>query len=53
LRWGLELIYKIPTEAPEAAERFWHERFKAKRKRGEWFALNAADVKTFKRCKSM
>jgi len=49
----VDLIHKIPTEAPEAAERYWHERFKAKRKGGEWFALNAADVKTFRRCKSM
>jgi hypothetical protein len=49
----VELIHKIPTGAPEAAERFWHERFEAKRKRGEWFALNALDVKTFRRCKSM
>ena len=46
-------IHEIPTPAPEAAERYWHERFKAKRKGGEWFALNAADVKAFKRCKSM
>jgi len=49
----VELIHKIPTEAPEAAERFWHERFKARRKGGEWFDLTAADVKTFRRCKSM
>jgi hypothetical protein len=49
----IDLIHKIPTGAPEAAERFWHERFKAKRKGGEWFALSAMDVKTFKRCKSM
>jgi len=49
----VELIHKIPTEAPEAAERYWHERFHAKRKGGEWFALSAADVKTFRRCRSM
>ena len=49
----VELIHKIPTEAPKAAERFWHERFKAKRKGGEWFALSAADVKAFRRCRSM
>ncbi len=49
----VELIHEIPTEAPEAAERFWHERFKAKRKGGEWFRLSAADVKAFRRCKSM
>jgi hypothetical protein len=49
----VELIHKIPTGAPEAAERFWHVRFEAKRKGGEWFALSALDVKTFRRCKSM
>jgi hypothetical protein len=49
----VDLIHRIPTEAPEAADRFWHERFKAKRKGGEWFALSPADVKTFRRCKSM
>lgn len=49
----VELIHKIPTEAPEAAERFWHERFQAKRKGGEWFDLTASDVKSFRRCKSM
>ncbi|MGO8751365.1 MAG: GIY-YIG nuclease family protein [Thermoguttaceae bacterium] len=49
----IDLIHKIPTGAPEAAERFWHERFKAKRKGGEWFALNTTDVKAFRRCKSM
>lgn len=49
----VELIHKIPTEAPEAAERYWHERFQARRKGGEWFALTAVDIKTFRRCKSM
>jgi hypothetical protein len=49
----VELIHNIPTEAPEAAERFWHERFKEERKGGEWFALTAADVKAFRRCRSM
>lgn len=49
----VQLIHEIPTGAPEAAERYWHERFKARRKRGEWFALSAADLKTFKRCRSM
>jgi hypothetical protein len=49
----VELVHKIPTEAPEAAERYWHERFKAKRKGGEWFDLSAAEVKTFRRCRSM
>ena len=50
---SVELIHKISTPAPNAAERYWHERFKTKRKGGEWFALNLADVKDFRRCKSM
>ena len=49
----LELIHKIKTDDPCGIEKYWHERFKHKRKGGEWFALSASDTKDFKRRKTM
>jgi hypothetical protein len=42
-------IHVIKTDDPSGVEKYWHQRFSAKRKGGEWFDLNAADVKAFKR----
>ena len=50
---GLVKIHQIETDDPTGVEAYWHNRFKLKRKKGEFFELSADDVRAFKRWKSI
>lgn len=41
--------HEIRTDCPYILEKYWENRFRAKKKQGEWYDLTSADINSFKK----
>lgn len=41
--------HEIRTDCPYILEKYWENRFRAKKKQGEWYELTASDITSFKK----
>jgi hypothetical protein len=41
--------HEIRTDCPYILEKYWENRFRAKKKQGEWYDLNSEDIQSFKK----
>ena len=41
--------HEIETDCPYILEKYWENRFRAKKKQGEWYDLNSEDIEAFKK----
>lgn len=41
--------HQIKTDCPYILEKYWEYRFRAKKRQGEWYDLNSADIEAFKK----
>lgn len=53
LPYRVELVHTIRAAHPLQAEAYWHKRFAALRRNGEWFELGEAEVAEFKSVEEM
>jgi len=41
--------HEIRTDCPYILEKYWENRFRARKKQGEWYELSSADISAFKK----